>query len=223
MSQFGVKDAKKTYPGWGTLSSWYHCSTGTRNTGARQRTTAFSHPYTNPASDKSGFVVPAAAASKYPTDTAVEGYLKGKKVGVLNAQGFTQPFVDKFGSTMTVVRADTMPPLWAQLKAGTVDAVFTGLLEHKKFANESVVNAAHKIMNLQAFSKGISFACRPEFGDALAIVNSGLGKVKADTAKWKALCAKYPNVECDVAASKYNNALPDSPHSQKKGRDCLDD
>ena len=176
---------------------------GTRNNIARQRSTAFSHPYTNPASDQSGFVVKEADAA------AMSSGVSGKTVAVLTAQGFTQAFLDKFKATNTVIKVDTAAEQWAKLKAGTVQAVFTGMVEHKKFASE---NAGYKIVNLQSFSKGVSFACRPEFGDVLATINAGMDKVKADTAYWNALCAKYSTVECDKASTKYNNVLPESEH-----------
>merc|ERR1711865_110273 len=53
-----------------------------------------------------------------------------KKVGVMASQGFTQPFKDKFTAAV-ITELKTQAELDAMLKAGTLDAVFTGNSEQK--------------------------------------------------------------------------------------------
>merc|ERR1712166_737916 len=44
--------------------------------------------------------------------------------------------------------------------------------------------------------RGVSYGCRPEFGDKVAAINAALDTVKQSDA-WKQLCCKYPSIYCD--------------------------
>jgi len=163
-TQFNEKNNARAYPGQGSNLKWFHCTSGTRNTIARQQSTAFTNPYSDPAKDTTGFVVPDANKGTFPTNG------KGKKVGVLSAQAFTEPFLARAAATWgisKVEKRDTAAAVWALLKAKTVDAVFTGFPEQKVW---TAANPGYAYVQPSGeIVSGVAFGCRPEFGDHLKL------------------------------------------------------
>ena len=118
--EFGWDTNPKLYPGIGTNSAWFHCTSGTRNTIARQQSTAFSNSYT--LKDDAGFV---SAKSLQITADA-----EGKKVAVLDGWAATDFFRQNSGVAKrfhpsSIIGLQNSIDLWTKLETGAIDAVYT--------------------------------------------------------------------------------------------------
>jgi hypothetical protein len=149
---------------------------------------AFTNPYTDPRQDKSGFIVKDAIKGTFP-QTAMK-----MKVGVMASQGFTQPFKDKFTAAV-ITELKTQAELDAMLKAGTLDAVFTGNSEQKVFM---AANSGYSFVHTVAFSHGVAYGCHAGEGTAVKEINKALTELKSGS-KFDELCKKYPTIACDLA------------------------
>ena len=195
----GWSDNPKTYPGIGTNNAWFHCSSGTRNTTPRQQSAAYTDPYTDKTQDYAGFIARKGAL--------IGARAEGRRVAILEAQGYTVYFRGNIGASRTkkfnpskLEVLDFIKDVWALLEADDVDAVYTGQSEAKVFletgSNSELFEKSHFG---PAGSEGIAYMCRPEFGDVVQVLNEGLRKFKK-TEEYKALCNRYPRIHCDRSA-----------------------
>ena len=118
--EFGWETNPKAYPGIGTNSGWFHCTSGTRNTIARQQSTAFTHRYTT-IKDHAGFVTanlsPIAANAEGRTVAVVDGWA---------ATDFLRQNsgVSKQFNPSNIIAPRSSDDLWMMLEANDVDAVY---------------------------------------------------------------------------------------------------
>ena len=186
---FGWGANTKAYPGEGLQGGWFHCAVGVFNTGPWQQSVAFSDPYTGPGADTVGFLVPGAAATAFPADAA------GKTVGLHGPLGAL--FHAAIGSGFSPARAvhyASPDALLAALTSGAVDAVFADTTTARPLLSHGLrYRMAHAAPR---WVRGLSYACHPAHGGAVAALNRGLRAFKA-TPAYRALCARYPAVHCD--------------------------
>ena len=117
----GWENNPKTYPGIGTDNTWFHCSSGTRNTLARRQSTAFTDSYTDKTKDYAGFVVLKGS------DIEASGV--GTKVAILESQAYTSFFRQNNNGEgtsqfkvlgMNAMFRNTMEDVWGLLTEGAV-------------------------------------------------------------------------------------------------------
>lgn len=201
--EFKLTSNVKSYPGWGTGSSWFHCSTGTRNTLERQQSTAFTYSYTDKTVDRGGFI------SKISTKLPANG--KNKKVRVLAGQAFTNYFLQNaviFGVLPDPNMAqDTMSALVSQLETSVIDAIYTGSQESKVFM-ETHATGYEFTADPQSFSEGVAYGCRPEYGGIVSTLNKAI-EVVTKTKAYQDLCAKH-KIDCGCI-SKGGGGVPKIP------------
>ena len=66
-------------------------------------------------------------------------------------------------------------------------------------------NTGHQIVHAApGWSKGMAFACHPEYGDFVAALNNALVTFKG-SAEFTALCGKYPSITCASAGHTFSN------------------
>ena len=185
--ELGWESNPKTYPGIGTNSAWFHCTSGTYNTIERQQSAAFTDSYTDEAKDHAGFVT--AKGSDITANAA------GKTVAVVGAWATGEFFLRNSGASKrfnpsNVTVLPTREDVWKMLRAGAVDAVYMGSSEANKFLKSASNSDSHEMSHFGSIaSRGVAYMCRPEFGDAVQALNEGLRKFKK-TAEYTALCAR---------------------------------
>merc|ERR1712086_385760 len=92
------------------------------------------------------------------------------------------------------------------LKAGTIDAIYTGESEARDIIAAS---SGYSYMHAQAgWSQGVAYGCRPQFGNLMTKLNTGLRAFKA-TSAYATLCAKYSSITCDCGASERSSGSGD--------------
>ena len=119
----------------------------------------------------------------------------GKKIAILEAQGYTGHFDLNIGKLFNVrpadvMRRNNMQEVWSLLLSGAVDAVYTGASEADVWLASNGRSVSHHQQHFAgAGSNGVAYGCRPEFGDVVASLNAGLQQLK-QSSEWGALCAR---------------------------------
>jgi len=176
---------EKAFMGEGFLNHHFDCVAASGNTMPRRSTLKFSDPYTKEVlgafvADKGTTMAPDGSDVHIGT---VEGFSCGKAYLVR-----TMPKVKKvsvFPSTGELFKA---------LSNGTVEVALTCPLASAK---ESMNEKKHEIIKTaRHFNDGLGFMCHPEAADKIALLNSGLEKVRHN-GELKKLCQEYPDVKCD--------------------------
>mmetsp|Transcript_44585 Transcript_44585/g.79927 ORF Transcript_44585/g.79927 Transcript_44585/m.79927 type:complete len:1523 (-) Transcript_44585:99-4667(-) len=204
--EFSWSTNPRTYAGVGHQASWFHCAMGTNNLPARQQSIAFSDPYTRSA--PAGFLT---SQSNFPASGA------GKRIGVMVGQAYTT----YFEATRTYTPGSTHHytsnnELKAALEANSVDAIYVdNNTAYQLFPGSTTYTLQH---STHAWSKGVSYGCKPEYGDILERLNSKLRSYKG-TAEFKDLCARYPTVDCSDATfsnhkTEQNPEVADHPNKR---------
>ena len=88
--ELGWSSNPKTYAGIGMQNTWFHCTSGTRNTLRRRQSTAFTDSYTDKNEDYAGFVVAKSNGSICPNAF-------GERVAILESQAYTSYFRENNG------------------------------------------------------------------------------------------------------------------------------
>ena len=133
--EFGWDTNPKMYPGIGTNSGWFHCTSGTINTLRRQQATAFTDPYSQ--RPKAGFVTPKASP--------ITANAAGKSVAVIAGWAISDFFHQNSGASKQfhpskITALGTSGDVWAMLEKNAVDAVYIESNKADEYLN-SALNA----------------------------------------------------------------------------------
>ena len=95
--------------------------------------------------------------------------------------------------------------MWDLLETDGVQAVYSDNADADEFltkVSDPKLYKKHFYKSIGA--EGISFVCRPEFGDIVEALNAGLRKVKK-TANYEKMCNRYPSISCDTVEAQWAN------------------
>jgi len=188
----GFEDGNpNNYPGIGFHSSWFDCSSGTRNTVERAETLSFTHPYTNPEDDRAGFF--GKSSVKMSADAS------DVKIGLQNAYAVSAFFMGNNGEGKKFNAPDSQLSFYTDEKAlfkaladGEVQVIFVG----ESLAETLDQKYSRKGDWVLGWSNGVSFACHPSKASVIQKLNMGLDKFKLSQSQVD-VCKKFGDVDCD--------------------------